>query len=259
MKERDGKPDLKAAFRPWPWYDSNAKLTRTDFSSGIASFSQTSFESQPVRTFDIDPENGKVRLKWERLWELESSGSASLSFELLSEAGFFAGGEMSIGRMRSEITEKVTESVSEAISGQYQELVGDGGVCGQGEVYLVAVWAQLFAEPFDLIWLAAMALHAYSVERNDFAFGYLSAIIHQKMDKEGHYLRGKKTLRSASEGGQASSRMSRPRTAELVAAMQGYVDRGSTAANAARLAFNKDKLGTSISANRKAFARHRSK
>jgi hypothetical protein len=126
------------------------------------------------------------------------------------------------------------------------------------DAFIVAGWVDLFEEPFQEVWLAAMALHAYAFQENDFAFGYLIALLDQKKNSESHFLRGKQTLRSAAQGGIAKSSVTRPETLRTLTELSRLVSDGHSLARASELAF-KNGFGASAAANKKLWNRNNKK
>ncbi len=126
---------------------------------------------------------------------------------------------------------------------------------GKAKIFIVAAWAQLFAEPYQETWLAAMAHHAYFVHHDDFAFGYLTALLDQKKGSEEHFLRGRETLKSASLGGVARSAATKMKTNRTLAELSRLLATGHTLARASDLAF-KNGFGSSPMANCKLWNRH---
>lgn len=124
------------------------------------------------------------------------------------------------------------------------------------DILLCAIWAHLETERFGPIWLAAMAQHAYWIEEDEYAFGYLIALLDQKLSNESHFLRGKKGLESAGLGGQVRAAKAKPKTKSVLIEMDRHISGGKSIARAADLTFRAGQ-GSSSSANRKLWSRHR--
>ncbi len=136
------------------------------------------------------------------------------------------------------------------------------------------------AKPFSRVWFELWILadiSAYRQKSNAFLFGdgnknrtvrqisYLSARIGRAIEHYrwrfvfgAHALRGKRVIKGASEGGQASAVTAQPKTKKALAEMQRLISRGHTISSAAAIAASNG-FGKSKDANRKLWNRHKRK
>ncbi len=225
--------------------------------SGIVQFS----------TFQMDITNSqnkkvvfkdRVALDWQTFSELmEDHGQASIC-EILRPLGLYILSAEKKFKLVSDIKSKISKVGWKGFESNLLRLQNENLDEKAFEVFIVAAWVQLFEEPFQMVWLAAMAQHAYVLEEDDYAFGYLIALLDQKKNSETHFLRGKGTLRSAKLGGIAKSTATRVETQRTMLELSRLVLAGHTVARASDLAF-KNGLGTSATANKKLWQRNHRK
>ena len=92
-------------------------------------------------------------------------------------------------------------------------------------------------------------------EPNEYAVGYLVALIDQKKNSEHHFLRGKGTLDSAKLGGLAKSATTKAKTKRTMTELLRLVSAGHSVSRASELAF-KNGFGSSTMANKKIWSRN---
>ncbi|WP_370301403.1 hypothetical protein [Pseudooceanicola sp.] len=245
---------LEVTKRSWR---SDPSIAIESYRHGITQLTKTSCTNSGLVNFGPWFDFNRGELNWQSL--NETMQSDEVSFDVLCKAGFFSGGWITSGRLRKELQSSMSSEEWSSVEQYAETLPSTPDSFGNGhqqEVFWVALWAQQFAEPLGEIWLAAMAQHAAHVVGNKFALGYFTALLRQKATDEGHFLRGRKTLKSAKQGGEARSRQINPRTKTVISEMKLLMANGFTQADAARIAF-KRKLGTSAEANERLFRRHR--
>lgn len=200
-----------------------------------------------------------VALEWQGFSELDEDHGFSATYGVLCNTPFVSlKAEKPTSEIVAEIEAKVGPENWSRVERHLESLGNKADKNGHRRVFLVAFWAEIFAEPFGELWLAAMAQHAYYVLENDFAFGYLTALLDQKQQNEAHFLRGKKGLDSAKRGGSARAQQSKANTQAVLHAMELHHAAGKSTARAAELALRSGH-GSSAEANRKLWSRHRKK
>ncbi len=256
MKKRKGeKPPVVVSEETLPGLAEGQTFRKSQFSRGAVQFS-TFVPDAPIPEW-TEEERAKhdVLLKWQSYVELCDDHGQAVTFGALFDAGFLRGGDRSPTALAAEIKAEIGDVAWQGVEKHLSKLSNENDECRHRETFLIACWAELFSEPYEELWLAAMAHHAYYVEENDFAFGYLTALLDQKRENETHFLRGKKTPESAHAGGLARRQQTTDKTRKVIHFMKPYVADGHSIANAARLAF-KAGQGSSADANRKAWTRH---
>jgi len=235
----------------------NVKVTKSTLTKGTARFTRTEFHADETKSNkkQLARDSTNVALEWQSFSELGTDHGFSLSYEILHSEGFGIYGKHTSESMSADIAKKVGDSSWKRIEKHLLRLDEESG---HREVFLQAGWAQLFAEPFEELWLAAMAQHAHYVLEDDFAFGYLTAQIDQKRDIEAHFLRGKKSIESASLGGLVRSSEQHKKTQQTLTEMKRLIEDGQSVARSASLA-HKSGFGTSEAANKKLWTRHSKK
>jgi hypothetical protein len=228
------------------------KITKTQ--SGIVQFS----------TFEVDiPDAEKLKLiikehvglDWQRYSELQVDHGQSAICETLDPLGLYILSENKRSELLEEIKTKIPKHSWSNLQAHFRNLKNENSN-DLIDILIVAGWVDLFQEPFQEIWLAAMAKHAYYIEENDFAFGYLIALLDQKKNSEQHFLRGKQTLKSATLGGLAKSSSTKPQTQKTLTEISRLITTGHTASRASELAF-KNGFGSSVGGNKKLWTRNR--
>jgi len=256
MKKRKGeKPPVVVSEETLPGLAEGQTFRRSKFSRGAVQFS-TFVPDVPIPEW-TEEERAKlgVCLKWQSYRELCDDHGFSVTYGVLHDAGFLRGGDRSPTALAAEIKAEIGDVAWQGVEKHLSKLGNESDERTRKKSFLIACWAELFSEPYEELWLAAMAHHAYYVEENDFAFGYLTALLDQKRENETHFLRGKKSLERARAGGLARGQQQTDKTRKVIHFMKHYVADGHSIANAARLAF-KAGQGSSAGANRKAWSRH---
>lgn len=197
-----------------------------------------------------------LALPWQSLRELDADHGMSVTYQILIDAGFVSlRDEKSTAEISAEIQTKIGEENWRRVEAHLDRLGYKQDKNGRRRTFLIACWTDLFEEPFSDLWLAAMAHHAYYVLEDDFAFGYLTALLDQRAQNERDYLRGKKGLDSARAGGRARAAKVRSDSDLRLGKMRGLVDAGHSVSRAAELTCRAG-LGPSKSANAKLWHRH---
>ena len=233
------------------------KISKKSFVKGLVSFSQASFlpDKRPSKEIKLAKE---MALDWEFYSELHEDFGQGLIFQVLDDNDLSIIDAERISKLHSEIENKVSTSAWKIFENQKIELSQNGFDDGTIESFVVAVWVQLFSEPFGELWLAAMAKHAYYIKENDYAFGHLTSLLYQKQRNENDFLRGKATLNSARLGGLARSNQKKPLTQRVLSEMARLVASGKAITRSAQLA-HRNGFGASAMANRKLWSRHNKK
>lgn len=227
------------------------------FRKGLLQFSRTYFmpegKEQPDEAL-ID--RTKLGLPWQGLTELQEDHGLGVTHGILLDAGLGGlHGDKSIDEMSRELCSKIGENKWADVERFLNRIGPESDPNGHRKAFITACWADAFEEPFGDVWLAAMAQHAYYVLEDDFAFGYLTALIDQKTHNERDFLRGKKGMDSAKAGGAARAEKIKPETQARLAKMRNLIAGGHSRSRAAELA-NKAGYGPSADANRRLWARH---
>lgn len=246
--------DFVTETRVLPGLDAGPMFKSTVFQNALARFSQLEYFGRPEAT-RIEG----LALPWQGLLELDLDHGFSVSYGVFFDTPT---GTVLNRKPTADIIAEIQAELGAENWGRIDRHLATLGdetdKEGHRRIFLVAAWAELFTEPFCEVWLAAMAQHAYYVLQNDYAFGYLTALLGQKQQNETHFLRGKKSVVSASAGGHARAEKSRSNTQAVLRAMERYIAAGKSVARAAELA-QRNGHGTSAEANRKLWHRHRKK
>lgn len=242
----------------FPGLTPGSMLKEYTFQKLLVRFTQLMPAIPPAPIDAIGPTDG-VALQWQGFYQLDADHGMQASYDVLIDANFVAlSGEKPTEDIASEIRDRIGAVNWNRVE-RYLSTFGDKtDKEGHRRCFLIAVWAELFAEPFGELWLAAMAQHAYWVERDEFAFGYLTALLDQKKQNESHFLRGKKGLASAALGGQARAAQSKSGTQTVLMEMERHISAGKSITRAAELTCRAG-LGATPEANRKLWYRHRKK
>jgi hypothetical protein len=236
---------------------SGGKLKIRKARSGIVQFSTFFQDITDAANKKIIFED-RIGLDWQGFSELMDDHGQSEICGILHPLGLYILSGDKRSKLLVDIESKIAKSGWDNLQVFLTKLRNEHRDDSAIDAFIVAAWVQLFEEPFQEVWLAAMASHAYVAKGDDFAFGYLIALLDQKKNSEGHFLRGKQTLRSASQGGMAKSSATRPETLRTFAELSRLVSSGQSLARASELAF-KNGFGTSAIANRKLWNRNRKK
>jgi hypothetical protein len=228
-------------------------------SKGIVTFTSIRMRPEELPPATISPENTqRIGLTWQSYSELQADHGEGITYGILFDEKFGNLFARSTARLLADIGSKLKPSIMVKLNRFLDEIDDEEDATGGRKIFTTAVWAEMFSEKYSEVWLAAMAQHAYYVEGNSFAFGYMSALLDKKASAERDFLRGKVTANSAGLGGKSrSSNFSSMREAVL-AEMERLIGKGFSRANAARMTKEKG-LGTSQAANEKLWGRHHKK
>ena len=242
--------------------DDGSVFRSEKFSQGAVEFSRFFMEigadSEWSTKLAESAQMDEVALEWQSLSELQEDHGLSTVFGVISDSKSGEHGKKTINERISKIRRQIGESSWSRVERRFTKLGGDDSEDRRGKYFILAVWAELFAEPFGEFWLAAVAQHAFFVEENDFAFGYLTAMLDIKRNREAHLLRGLKTIESARLGAKTRASQTKPETARVIAEMERLRDSGHSISRAAEIAHSKGH-GTSADANRKLWTRSKQK
>lgn len=159
-----------------------------------------------------------------------------------------------ISEIASEISKKVEPEEWEEICRWAAKYASQHP--GHHDVYLRAIWVREFEEPMSAIWLAATAVYARLIEKNDFAYGYLVALLDQKLENETDFLRGKKVVEGAARSNADHAEQRKANREKVISTMRPHITEKHPSINrAARLAFEAG-VGKSADANRKTYQRY---
>ena len=198
---------------------------------------------------------GRLALDCEGYSELMIDHADSVICEILHPLGLHMPTEEKISQLLTEIKAATINTGWEHFDSYLLKLRNECDEEKDTNAFIVASWAQLYEEPFQQVWLAAMAKHALYFESNDYAVGYLVALIDQKKNSEHHFLRGKGTLDSAKLGGLAKSATTKAKTNRTMTELLRLVSTGHSVSRASELAF-KNGYGSSTMANKKIWSRN---
>ncbi len=120
---------------------------------------------------------------------------------------------------------------------------------------LSAAWAHYCDERFSAAWLAGSAVFALLADKNEFAFGFLTSELDQKLRNENDAMRGKKTLAGAASGGATRSRENSAEKRKRLEKMRSFIAKGHSVHRAAQLTHSSG-LGVSAEANKKLWTRN---
>lgn len=221
--------------------------------NGVVNFSNILIET-------CDADNKKITnseipgFKWQSFSELSEDHGHAVICDVLHPIGLYILKDEKRSQIILEIKSKSSSSSWVELENYSAEIQNKSPDENMADVFIVAAWAELFAEPFQEVWLAAMAHHAIYLREDDYAFGYLTALLDQKKLTEKHFLRGREILKSASLGGLAKSNASGRKTRQTIAELARLMQAGHSVARASSLAF-KNGFGTSPAANRKLWNR----
>lgn len=125
------------------------------------------------------------------------------------------------------------------------------------EVFVRAHWAEVFAEPLSVVWIAAMAQHAHLVVKDNYAAGYLTALLDQKLKKEDLFVRGLVNKESTDAGGQKQADNALDNRTRVLAEMERLLasEKGKRGVRWAAKAAAGNGVGTSESSNRQIWYR----
>lgn len=258
-KRYENDPDVSAEKRELPSLSDGPPSIETKYTRGVIGFSSLFHPLNSEEMEELEHRQPKqLGFDYSSFWELSAWQGECLMFSVISDAGSDKTSGNYTDRVLADIKEETSDGEFDFIMRNYNRLADKEEVYGHGAVFLLAVWADLFAEPFGEFWLAAMAQHAYYIEEKDYAFGYLIAVLDQKRQNEQHFLRGANSVANARKGGRKRSRAQRPRIDAILKQMGDLRDTGHSVSNAARLVAKRG-FGSSPEANRRLWSRHHKK
>lgn len=241
--------------------DGQPAIHKIEITKGAVQFTKLKYPDELKSQFSaMNSSSGdshfNIALEWQQFRELSEDHGFGLCYSALSngDGGPYDGFNVDkiISRIKSDKGDDVWKIIEAHLS-QFEE----NSV--SYKMFLYAAWAQFFEEPFEERWLAANALHAAYVLEDYFAFGYLTALLDQKVNNnETHLLRGKKNVESAKLGGQARSRQQNLKTKETLSEMARMIKNGQSISRSATLAYNNG-YGSSEAANKRLWTRHSKK
>lgn len=261
MKQRKkDTPKLIVKKTEFPLIGEDGVGLATKLTKGTVQFSSNSF---PLDYAQKNAEKGKnsklesaeIYLKWQGYSELKEDHGFSEMYQVLFAKFGYELRENDLEKMSDEIAQEIGEASWSRVERFSLTLDRESG---HREVFIKAAWAEVFAEPFEELWLASMAQHAYYVLEDDFAFGYLTALLDQKRNNEALFLRGEKNLADSKLGGELRPRTDNLRTTKTLSEMARLIGEGHTIARSASIAF-KNRFGSSEGANKKLWTRHSKK
>jgi hypothetical protein len=257
-KKREDPEVVSVEREEVPGLGEGQTFQAVSISKGVVNLSQFYLTIDPEKPIDPKQIVRGLGLGWQKFTEFCPDHGQSASFGVLFDSEFGSLYYKPIEELIRDIRGKLSESEWELLSSHLEDLGNETDQNALRKVFLIAVWAQLFSEPFGELWLAAMAQHAYFVEEDEYAFGYLIALLDQKQRNEIHFLRGRKTVRSAGLGGDIKAAASKANREIILTEMERLIRNEHSISRAAELTHKKG-LGTSPSANLKMWKRHRKK
>ena len=250
------EPDFETNEVPLPGLDGKTTLIQKTASRGIVKLSSYYTPWIPKPEELAGPEEGdRVGLDWQSFSELQADHGLGATFQVLFDAGFKSKGKRTAKSLSEDIKAKISPEGWGRIERHLEYLSGAEDEHGHRSIFLTAAWADLFMEKFSDVWLAAMAQHAYFVLQDDFAFGYLTALLDQQRENEEHVLRGRQTAASAKRGGQVRAMTLATTTEKTLTEMQRLITSGLSIVRAAQIA-HRNGFGSSGAANRRLWSRH---
>jgi hypothetical protein len=261
MKTKHGPPSpTEIEITPAPTFGrGDPPFDFVTTTKGIVKFSSIRVLPENVPPGAVSPENVlKIGLSWQAYSELGSDHGEAVTYGILFDEKFGNLYAKDPTEMLSELGQRLGHSAAARLERYLDELDDKEDNSGHRRIFITAAWADTFTEQYSEVWLAAMAQHAYFIEGNNFAFGYLSALLDKKADTERHFLRGKVTAKSAGLGGATRSSKFSPVREAVLAEMRRLIGKGFSRTNAARITREKG-LGTSQAANEKLWDRHHKK
>ena len=253
-KREKTSPKLVIEEAEFPTLAGDQNFTEIKRTKGTVQFTSLHFPPNVgvVKKIKNDNVLKRPHLKWQGYTELTEDHGFSLSYDVIFASAPEHSGIRNTAKLPLEIAESIGESAWARIEEYLSTLDDDSG---HRDIFIRAAWAQLFAEPYEELWLAAMAQHAYYILEDDYAFGYLTALLDQKRNNEEHFMRGRKSVESAQLGGQTRAKQQSLKTAQTLHEMARLAESGQTIARAATLAF-KNGFGSSEAANKRLWTRH---
>lgn len=195
-------------------------------------------------------------LIWQLMSELQLGAGMDSATDIMFDDEFAALGRTEPKDVEVQLAERLGPQGWEQIKADALSHHGMTEDHADWPLLLIALGAEHLSEPLSVEWLAAMALHAHYIAQDDFAAGYLMALMDQRLTNEEHFERGAKSVVSAALGGKARAAAYQIQGALILSEMARFVELGHSASRAAKLAHGAGH-GTSPEANRRLWVRHK--
>ncbi|WP_417435317.1 hypothetical protein [Hoeflea sp.] len=231
-------------------YDIGMRSIRTS-ENGIASLSGHIFPWPLPQGADREASASKgLKLEWQDAVELQAANGFISCAVVLNGAEYGGLGRKPIEKIKADILRLLGKDGF----AHFEAVAPPIGATDKGPnlhaIFFRATWVQFFAEKLSIDWLAAMAEHAYFVKNDEFAFGYMTALLDQKRGKERFFMSGAKSSAGASDAGKARSAKYKAQRAMVIREMLPLVKEHGNISLAAEIAAKRG-IGKSKNANRK--------
>ena len=233
-------------------------MRSVNYAKGAVRLSEFFGVVDPPPPHDRKARTSSFGLRWQGMSELVADHGMATISGILIDADLWILDPARREELLAEVKGRVSELVWETISELVRPPEANEGEDDIRDPLIVGLWAELFAEPLSDLWLAAMAYHAYYGERNDFAFGYLTAQLDLRRETEEDFLRGRKSVESGKAGAEIRASNSRSKTERILREMRRLIESGHPVRRAATIVAGV-RIGTSADANRKLWDRHSEK
>jgi len=235
---------------------SGRAFRETTFERGMVRLSTLSALSNAEEAAGLPDKKARHRLQVQSMLELTVDQGYSSAVAVLDRADLWAFPRKRWDELAAQIRSKVPKSHWLEIEARLRPVpVAERMPDIVADRYLVAVWADLFAPPLGNLWLAANAMFLYEEEGNEFAFGYLTALLNGREASEKDVLRGRRSVDSARQGGQVRAASHAARTRKVLDELGRLIGEGHSVKRASELAAA-NHVGSSAEANRKLWSRH---
>jgi hypothetical protein len=257
-KQSDEQP-LAIKSTEMPSLSSGLAMRSVNYAKGAVRLSEFYGVGAPLPSSEGKlPRPPSFALRWQGMMELDSDHGMSIICGILMDADLWILKPDRREELLSQVKTRLNENMLAMISESLRPPAIEEGEDDIRDVIIVGLWAERFAEPLSDLWLAAMAYHAYYAERNDFAFGYLTAQLDQRRETEEDFLRGRKSVESGKVGAQIRAKRSHAETERVLRELKRLIAGGHSISRAASIAADGG-IGSSASANRKLWDRHSKK
>jgi hypothetical protein len=258
-RKRGDEQPLAIKSTEMPGLSSGLVMRSVNYAKGAVRLSQFYGVGAPPPSHEGKlPHPPSFALRWQGMMELDSDHGMSIICGILVDADLWILKPARRNELLSQVKARLNENIWAMISESLRPPAIEEGEDDIRDVIIVGLWAELFAEPLSDLWLAAMAYHAFYAERNDFAFGYLTAQLDQRRETEEDFLRGRKSVESGKVGAEIRAKHSHAETERVLWEIKRLIERGHSISRAASIAAHGG-VGTSASANRKLWDRHSKK
>lgn len=224
--------------------------------NGIASLTEHTFPWPLPEDAESEHSTSKgLRLAWQDAEELQKAHGL-LSCALVLNGKEHGGlGRKLIENIKADIARLVGQDSFAYIDAAAPPIGATDKEPDLHAIFFRAVWGQLFAEDLSIGWLAAMAEHAYFVKKDEFAFGYMTALLDQKRGREKTFLSGAKSNAGSAAGGKTRSATFASKRAKVIREMVPLVMKHGNISLAAEITFKRG-IGKSKCANRRLWYDH---